>query len=92
MTRWKRPPLSSLDGLGDEHELTSLDVSVIMQISPDKACDLLGRGVIAGMWRVGKNMRITAGDLRKYRESQRVGFHRSPLADMPERGRRRRAS
>ena len=91
MTMFKRALITSLVGLGDEDVLTTADVAAILQISTDKAVDLMGRGIIAGMWRVGTRMRITAGDLRKYRETMRVGLHRSPVGDLVERGRRRRA-
>jgi excisionase family DNA binding protein len=67
-----RPIVTSLGGVADEHILTSCDVSALMSVSQPLALELLASGRIDGVFKFGSQMRISAGDLRKYMVTNKV--------------------
>jgi hypothetical protein len=67
-----RPLVTCLDGVPDEFILNPKDVGAICDVSRETAGELLATGEIRGMFRIGRQLRIYAGDLRKHIESEKV--------------------
>lgn len=65
-------PISSLDGLGDEHVLTVQDVAAILRMSPVKIYEMLSSGTIEGCFRVGRSVRICVKDVRAWIARERL--------------------
>lgn len=68
----KRAPITSLDGLGDEHILTVPDLAAALQMSRVKMNEMLATGKIEGAIRVGRCVRIMVKDVRAWIEAERL--------------------
>jgi hypothetical protein len=88
MSKFKRAAVSSLDGVSDQYILGTVDVAAICNVSQETAGELLATGQIPGMFRIGRQLRIYAGDLRKHIESQKASRNQH-LADLHATVRRR---
>lgn len=88
MPKIKRPLVESLEGVPDSYVLNMHDVGAICNISSGKAGELCATGQIVGVFRVGRQLRIFAGDLHKHLESVRLP-HESPLNHLRDSSRRK---
>ena len=62
----KRPLFTSIEDVDDSMVLNMKDVAAILNISQSSATERCSRGVIPQAFRIGRLLRIQAGDLRRY--------------------------
>jgi hypothetical protein len=98
VSRKKRAVITCINGLEDEFILTVADIAASVDVSADKVNKMMRRGDGPGAFRFcERDWRISAGDLRKYNESQKIGYHRlegiwpAELIEMETRRRRKLA-
>lgn len=83
----KRDVILTLDGVGDETNLTTHDVSAILNCDSSKAAAMLSEGTIPGAFRVGNRLQIQAADLRTWIKSEKLPKN-PEIARMRDYGRR----
>ncbi len=72
MAKFKRTLVSDVDAVSDQFVLNMADVAAILNVVQSKAGELCATGTIPGAFRVGRLLRIQAGDLRKYINGQKL--------------------
>lgn len=68
----KRAVYTTLDGLGDQVVVHVNDLAEIFQINRVKISEMLATGKIPGMFRIGRCIRIQAGDVRAWIDSEKI--------------------